>query len=81
MDTAKRYFAGLGTEEMNLCKVVSKTHKVWKQTQPVQLTHLDEECEAQMLQPIRSIPASCSQGIVELNHTLWTQFCCVVDTH
>lgn len=81
MDTAKRYFTGLGADEMNLCKDVSKTHKVCKQTQPVQLTHLDEECEAQMLKPILSIPGSCSQGIVELNHTLWTQLCCVVDTH
>jgi len=39
----------------------------------VQLTHLDEECEAQMIDPIPNIPASCSQRIVELNHTLGTQ--------
>ena len=73
MDTAKRYFTRLGTDGINACKIVSKAHKVCKQTQPVQLTHLDEECEAQMIEPIRSIPASCSQCIVELNHTLWTQ--------
>jgi hypothetical protein len=34
---------------------------------------VDEECEAQMIQPIHSIPASCSQRIAELKHTLWTQ--------
>jgi len=73
MDTAKRYFTRLGADRINLCKIVSKTHKVCKQTQPVQLTHLDEECEAQMMEPIRSSPASCSQRNVELNHTLWTQ--------
>jgi hypothetical protein len=73
MDTAKRYLTGLGADGINLCKIVSKTHKVCKQTQPVQLTHLDEECEAQMMEPIWSIPASCSQRIVELNHTMWTQ--------
>jgi hypothetical protein len=39
----------------------------------VQITHLVEECEAEMLQPIRIIPASCSQRIIELNQTLWTQ--------
>lgn len=39
----------------------------------MQLTRLDEVCEAQMIEPNRSIPASCSQRIVELNHTLWTQ--------
>jgi hypothetical protein len=73
MDTAKRYFTRLGVDEINECKTVSKTHKVCKQTQPVQLTHLDEECEAQMIEPIRSIPTSCSQRIVELNHNIWTQ--------
>lgn len=39
----------------------------------MQITHLVEECEAEMLQPIRIIPASCSQRIIELNQTLWTQ--------
>jgi hypothetical protein len=39
----------------------------------VQLTHLDEECEAQRIEPIRSIHASCSQRIIELNHMLRTQ--------
>ena len=73
MDTAKRYFTRLGLDGINECKIVSKALRVCKQTQPVQLTHLDEECEAQMIEPIRSIPASCSQRIVELNHTLWTQ--------
>jgi len=46
---------------------------VCKQTQPVQLTHLDEECEAQLVQTLNSIPSSCSQRIVELNQTLWMQ--------
>jgi hypothetical protein len=61
MDTAKRYFIILVVAGKNECKLVTKVHKISKQSQPVQLTHLDEECEAQMFQPIRSIPASCSQ--------------------
>ena len=73
MDTAKRYFTRLGVDGINECKIVSKTLKVCKQNQPVQLTHLDEVCEAQMIEPISSISASCSQRIGELNHTLWTQ--------
>jgi len=73
METAKRYFTRLGADGNNLCNIVSKTHKVCKQTQPVQLTQLDEECEAQLIEPIRTIPASCSQRILELNHTLGTQ--------
>jgi hypothetical protein len=43
------------------------------QTQPLQLTHLDEECNAQMLQAVRTIPSTCSQRIAELNQTIWTQ--------
>jgi hypothetical protein len=72
MDTTKRYFTRLGMIELNECKIVSKTHKFCRQTHPVQLIPLDEISEAQMIEPIRSIPASCSQRIVELNHTLWT---------
>jgi hypothetical protein len=39
----------------------------------MQLPHVDEICEAQMIEPIRIIPASCSQRIGDLNHTLWKQ--------
>ena len=39
----------------------------------MQLTHLDEECEAQLIERMRYISSSCSQRIIELNHTLWTQ--------
>ena len=38
----------------------------------MQLTDLYEECEAQMIEPIRSIPACCSQRIVKLNRILCT---------
>ena len=39
----------------------------------MQIAHLDEICEAQIIEPIRTIPASRSQRIVNLNHTLWKQ--------
>ena len=48
IDTAKRYFTGLKVDEINECKTINKVLNVCKQTQPVQLTHLDEVCEAQM---------------------------------
>jgi len=67
MDTAKRYFTGLQLDEVHQCKIIKKVSKICKQTQPVQLTHLDEVCEAQMIEPIRSIPASRSQRIVVLS--------------
>jgi hypothetical protein len=55
MDTAKRFFTRLGAEEVNECKTLSKGQMICKQTQPVQLTHLDEECKAQLIQIINSI--------------------------
>ena len=73
MDTAKQYFARLRADELTNCKLISIRHRVCKQTQPLQLTHLDDECEAQMLQAIRTIPSTCSQRIAELNQTVWTQ--------
>jgi len=73
MDTAKRYFIGLKVDEIHECKTVNKDLKVCKQSELKQLTHLDEICEAQMIEPIRTIPTSCSQRIVDLNHTLWKQ--------
>ena len=73
MDTAKRHFTKLGVNEFHECKTISKNFKICKLTQPVQLTHLDKVCEAHMIEAVRAIPASCSQRIVEVNHTLWTQ--------
>jgi hypothetical protein len=73
MDVAKRYYARLRVDEIKDCKSISNYHLVCKQNHPVQITHLNEECEAEMLQPIRSVPTSCSQRVVELNQTLWTQ--------
>ena len=73
MDTDKRYFTALKVDEIQECNTINKVLKVCKQTQPVQLIHLDEVCDAQMIEPIRTIPASCSQRIVDLNHTLWKQ--------
>jgi len=48
MDSAKWYFIRLGVDVINDCKSVSSIRRVCKQTQPVQLKHLDEEREVQM---------------------------------
>jgi hypothetical protein len=73
MDTAKQYFARLRANELASCKSISTRHRVCRQNQPLQFTHLDEECEAQILQPVRTMPPTCSQRIAELNQTIWTQ--------
>ena len=42
---------------------------VCKQNHPVQVTHLHEEYEVEMLQSVRTIPTR----VVEINQTVWTQ--------
>lgn len=73
MDTAKRYYARLGVSEFKDCKVIMARHRVCKQEGPIQLTHLHEECEVEMLQSLRAIPSSCPQRIAEINQTAWTR--------
>ena len=73
VDTAKRYYARLGLNEFKDCKLITSRYRVCKQSGPVQLTHLHEECEVEMLQSLRAIPRSCSQRIAEINQTAWTQ--------
>ena len=73
MDTAKRYYARLRVTEIKECKLITARHSVSNQNRPVQLTHLHEDCEVEMLQSLRAIPSSCSQRIAEINRTIWTQ--------
>ena len=73
MDTAKRYYARLGVNEFTDCKLIFARHRVCKQSGPLQLTHLHEECEVEMLQSLRAIPSSCPQRIAEINQTAWTR--------
>jgi hypothetical protein len=73
MDVAKQYYARLKVDEIKERKLISSYHRICKQKNPVQVTHLHEECEVEMLQSIRTIPSSCSQRIAEINQTIWTQ--------
>jgi len=61
MDTAKQYFARLRADDLTNCKSISYRYRACKQTQLIQLTNLDDECEAQMLQAVRTFPSTCSQ--------------------
>ncbi|PNF33117.1 hypothetical protein B7P43_G15216 [Cryptotermes secundus] len=65
-------YVNLDEADKNL-DAVKNYHRICKQKHPIRVTHLDEDCEAEMLQPIRVVPASCSRRIVEINQTIWTQ--------
>ena len=73
MDTVRQGFMKLKADEIKDCKQIDSYHRICKQKHPIRVTHLDEDCEAEMLQPIRVVPASCSRRIVEINQTIWTQ--------
>jgi hypothetical protein len=73
MDAAKRYNAKLRVNEIQECELITLRHRVCKQSSPVQLTHLHEECGVEMVQSPRTIPSICSQRIAEINQTVWTQ--------
>jgi hypothetical protein len=65
MDTEKRFYTRLRVDEIKECKLISNYHCVCKQNHPVKITHLNKECETEMLHPIRTIPARCSQRVIE----------------
>jgi hypothetical protein len=73
MEVAKQYYVRLKVDEIKECKLINSYHRVCKQNSPVQVTHLCEECEVEMLQSIRTVPSSCSQRIAEINQTTWTR--------
>ena len=73
MDVAKQYYVRFRVDEIKECKLIDSYHRLCKQNHPVQVTHLHEEYEVEMLQSVRTIPTSCSQGVVEINQTVWTQ--------
>ena len=65
-NTAKQYFASLRAEELTNLR---QWAVLFAGTQPIQLTHLDKECKAQMLQAIRTIPSTCSERVAKLKQS------------
>jgi hypothetical protein len=72
MDVAKQYSVKLRVLEFEEHKLLNSCHRVWKQSNNVQLTHLQEECEVEMLQLLEAIPHS-SHRIAEIYQTILTQ--------
>jgi len=66
MDVAKRYYARLKVNEIKECKLISSHYRVCKQNSPVQITHLHEECEVEML----SWPSTYIQCIMQFIHAI-----------
>jgi hypothetical protein len=72
MDQTKQFYVRLTQNELSHCRKISEDRLVCKQRFPIQISPSTSDCEALMLQPIRMIPKSCTQKILEIRETLWT---------
>jgi hypothetical protein len=62
----------LTQSDLSQCREISDDRLVRKQEFPLQISLSTSHCEALMLQPIRIIPKSYTQRILESKQTLWT---------
>jgi hypothetical protein len=70
-DTTKQFYARLRHEELISCTQMYNNKLVCKQNFPLPIIHSSSDYGALMLQPIRSVPDSCEQRVLELKETLW----------
>jgi hypothetical protein len=70
-DIDKGFYAKLEHTEIQQCKRIQDKELICKHGFPLFSMHSSTDCEVLMLQPIRLIPQSCTQKIVDLKETLW----------
>jgi hypothetical protein len=71
-DNVKGFYAKLEQTDIQQCKRIQVKELICKQDFPLFPSHSSTDCEVLKLQPVRLIPQSCTQKIVELKETLWT---------
>jgi hypothetical protein len=69
LDTTKQFYVRLHQSDLGIA--ISHNRFVSKQNFPLQVSHCTSECEAQLLQPIRTVPKSYIKRILVLRETLW----------
>jgi hypothetical protein len=74
MDSTRQFYAKLKHENIGECRKMSKEQIICKQNFPLLMSHLTNDCKILMLQPIRLVPKTCSQRVLELKETLWIPF-------
>ena len=65
------FYAKLEQMDIQHCKRIRVKERICKQNFALFSSLSSTDCEVLMLQPIRLIPKSCSQKIIELKDTLW----------
>jgi hypothetical protein len=71
IDSTKQYYVKFGHEDIRKCKRMSSKQIICEQDFPLLISHSASDCEVLMLQPIRTVPKTCTQRILELKETLW----------
>jgi hypothetical protein len=71
IDSTKGVYAKLEQKDIQLCKQIHLKTLICKQDFPLSSSHSTTDCEAVILQPMRFIPQSCTQRILDLKETLW----------
>ncbi|XP_046382338.1 uncharacterized protein LOC124153285 [Ischnura elegans] len=73
LDKSGRYVTKLSREDFADCKLVSANARLCKQTCPLRLVHVLDDCETQLLLSASSISLNCDRRIVSLEKTFWTR--------
>jgi hypothetical protein len=72
MDSLKRQFCKLSSEELSKCSQINIMHHVCKQDIPIVTYIPGSDCESTLLHPSsQSIPPSCEVRIIKLTSTYW----------
>jgi hypothetical protein len=65
-DNIKQFYAKLEQTDIQQCKSIQVKELICKQDFPSFSSHSNKDCEGLMLQPVRLIPQSYTQKIVDL---------------
>jgi hypothetical protein len=71
IDGMKQYYVKFRHEDISKCRRMSNKEIICEQGFPLLISHSASDCEILMLQPIRIVPKTCAQRILELKETLW----------
>jgi hypothetical protein len=74
IDSTRQYYAKFGHEDIRKCRKMSTEQEICKQDFPLIVSHSTNDREILILQPIRLVPKTCTQRILELKETLWIPF-------
>jgi hypothetical protein len=71
IDSTKQYYVKFRQEDVRKCRKMNNKQIICEQNFPLLISHSASDCEVLMLQPIRTVPKTCAQRILELKETLW----------